>query len=97
MSKTGAFTLGDAAQYECPIARTMPGPLHPMCRSLGCTLFREMPMTTTPAWAEAVKRVAVEIGEKNPAKPEAARTVAADPEAHGLVRLYFCGLGGRPE
>jgi len=29
--------------------------------------------------------------------PEAARKVAADPEAHGLERLFYCGLGGRPE
>jgi hypothetical protein len=75
----------------------MPGPLRPKCCNLDCPLFREMPMTTTPAWVEAVKRVALETGEKNPAKPEAVRAVAADPEAHGLAREYYCGLGGKPE
>jgi hypothetical protein len=95
--KTGAFTIEASAEYYCPIAKSRPSQIGPVCVNRGCVLFREMPMTCNSAWLEAVKSKAVEIGDKTAAKTEAARAVAADPEGHGLDRLFYCGLGGKPE
>ena len=95
--KTGAEPIDIIIQRACPIAKSRSGPLTMECGGHMCLLLREMPMTCNSAWLEAVKAKAVEIGDKTAAKTEAARAVAADPEAHGLARLFYCGLGGRPE
>ncbi len=97
MSKTGAMPLGALMAMACPVARTRPGALAPLCTGRECPLLREVPMTCNAAWKDAVQRVAAEIDDKTPGKTNAARAVAGDPEAHGLVREFFCGLGGRPE
>lgn len=95
--RTGAMPLIDMEGMPCPIARSRAGATNFSCIGVNCPLLREMPMTCNSAWLDAVKAKAVEIGDKTAAKTEAARKVAADPEGHGLTRLFYCGLGGRPE
>lgn len=80
-------------RLDCPQARMFAAPI-PNCRAHACPLFREAD-PITPAWIAAVQRVAAEIGDTTPNKSKAAKIVTADPEAHGVERVFFCGLGGK--
>ena len=89
-----ARTEAEMATLLCPQAKLFGEPTS-TCRTGRCAIFREAD-PITPAWIRAVQKVAVEIGDKSPGHPKAAKIVSADPEAHGVERLYYCGLGGKP-
>lgn len=73
--------------WPCPQSRAFADP-QKHCRGPSCPVWR---WTTRGPWADAVKNLAKETGEKGPF-PEASKQVAADPEAHGCHG--YCGLGG---
>lgn len=80
----------------CPLARTFgQAPSHSGCRGSDCAVWRWEKITTAhPLWSQAVRAEAEKIQDRPPFA-RAARIVADDPEAFGLVpKLGYCGLGG---
>jgi hypothetical protein len=90
----GYFTLPEIAQAPCPIGRTFVEARR-TCATTACPLFREAPLTCNAAWLDAVRRAAIEVDDKTPAKAKAAAEVLREPEKWGVERRYYCGLGGR--
>jgi hypothetical protein len=87
-----------ASAKPCPVARCFGGDIKSECRGPECILWRWKPvMAGTPAWKAAVLSEAAKLDEKAPF-PKAARIVADDPAAFGLMPTEgFCGLGGEPK
>ena len=73
--------------WPCPQARAFMKPQE-KCRGPQCPAWR---WTTSGPWAEAVKAIAKEIGDKSPSKAKAAAIVAESPEKYGCHG--YCGLG----
>jgi hypothetical protein len=86
-----------ASKMPCPIARTFGDIPHGTCRGPSCILWRWKPVTTAhPAWKAAVLAEAAKLDEKAPF-PKAARIVADNAEALGLVPTEgWCGLAQEP-
>ncbi len=88
-------TPEQAAQSLCPFARTFAAsPAVTGCRGADCMLWRWENVTTAhPAWKAAVLAEAENTGEKTPFA-KAARHVADNAEALGLVPTRgYCGAG----
>lgn len=82
----------------CPFARTFSAtPAFQYCRGTECAIWRWEKFTTAhPMWRDAVRAEAEKLGEKPPFA-KAARIVADDPAAFGLVpNKGYCGAGGMP-
>ena len=91
-----ARTPEQAADVLCPLARTFATPKAvPTCQGPECALWRWVPVTTaSPDWKRAVLAEAEKTQEKAP-YPKAARHVADNMEALGLIpTLGYCGAGG---
>lgn len=92
------LTEETASTKACPLARTFgQAPAHAGCRGSACAVWRWEPVTTAnPAWMKAVRAEAERTSERAPFQ-KAARAVADDPAAFGLVPTRgYCGLGGKP-
>ena len=91
-------TPEQAAEALCPLSRTF-GAKDAVkgCRGPECMPWRwQEIMAGHPRWKAAVHTEAEKTGEKAPFA-KAARVVADNPKAHGLVpEKGFCGIGGEP-
>lgn len=88
------LTESEMSRMPCPQAKLF-AETREMCRRHHCPLFRQA-FPTDSQWLADVARVAAEIGDKSPGKAAAAKALLMDPEAHGVERVYYCGLGGKP-
>ncbi len=91
-----AVTEDQAAGLLCPLARTFATPKAvPTCQGPHCALWRWVPVTTSsPDWKRAVQAETERTQEKVP-YPKAARYVADNMQALGLVPTQgYCGAGG---
>jgi hypothetical protein len=90
-------TPEEEAAMLCPLARTFATPkAEAGCRGPACMCWRwEKVGVSNPLWLPAVRKVAEEIGDTTPNRAKAAKVVADDMEAYGLVPTKgFCGIGG---
>lgn len=92
-------TPDEAAEMLCPLSRTF-GDKDAVkgCRGASCMVWRWEKITTAhPLWLPAVRKVAEEIGDTTPGRSKAAKVIADDMQAYGLVPTRgFCGIGGEP-
>lgn len=87
-----------AGSMYCPFARTFAvKEAKEGCRGVACALWRfEKINAGHPLWKKAIAAEVAKTGEKAPYS-KAARAIADDPEAHGLVSdRGYCGAGGAP-
>jgi hypothetical protein len=87
-----------AQKWLCPLARTFSrSPAHTCCLGSACAFWRWEKITTAhPAWKEAVKAKAAELGEAAP-YPKASKWVAENKADLGMVPTHgYCGAGGEP-
>ncbi len=70
------------------------------CQGVGCMMWRWQPLMADDAFKEAVKKAALDIGDKHPSRPKAAAHVVANRAEYGLPdKPYkgYCGIAGKPE
>lgn len=92
------LTPEEAAETLCPLARTFALPQATKgCHGPSCACWRWEKITTDhPAWKDAMRAKAAELGEKVPF-PKSAAWVVENKDAIGLIPSRgFCGLGGMP-
>ena len=88
----------EAQSILCPLARTFAvSSAQAGCRGPSCACWRWEKITTShPRWKAAMQDEIARTGEKAPF-PKAARAVADNQIALGLVpEVGYCGVGGLP-